>query len=159
MKHKTMSKYSRWTTCLFFIRSSISSLSFKIFCWFFFICKLKGLYLIIFFFDGLLMVFLDFVCELLPNLWEYHITAVSSEVCCLWLLTWKYYLIHALIIDVIVIFSRILGQIHEVIRRGGLVQLPLMSVIFITQKGYRNDVWLLPFTHLIRYLSILRNIH
>ena len=34
----------------------------------FFICKLKGLYLIIFFFDGLLMVFLDFVCELLPNL-------------------------------------------------------------------------------------------
>ena len=48
-----MSKYSRWATCLFFIRSSISSLSFKIFCWFFFICKLKGLYLIIFFFRWL----------------------------------------------------------------------------------------------------------
>ena len=40
-----------------------------------------------FFFDGLLVLFLHFVCELLPNLWEYHIAAVSSEVFCLWLLT------------------------------------------------------------------------
>ena len=49
----------------------------------FFICRLEGLYLIIFFFNGLLMPFLHFVCELLPNLWEYHIAAVSSEVFCL----------------------------------------------------------------------------
>ena len=47
------------------------------------ISRLKGLYLIIFFFDGLLMFFLYFVCKPLPNLWEYHIAAVSSEVFCL----------------------------------------------------------------------------
>ena len=33
----------------------------------FFICKFKGLYLIIFFFDDLLMVFLYFVCKPLPK--------------------------------------------------------------------------------------------
>ena len=44
----------------------------------FFICKLKGLYLIIFFFDDLLMFFLYFVFGLLSNLWEQHIAARSS---------------------------------------------------------------------------------
>ena len=53
----------------------------------FFICKFKGLYLIIFFFDGLLMFFLYFVSKPLPNMRKQHITAVSSEVFCLWLLT------------------------------------------------------------------------
>ena len=53
------------------------------------ICKLKGLYLIIFFFDGLLMFFHHFVCELPSSLWEQHIAAVSPKVFSLWLLTWK----------------------------------------------------------------------
>ena len=35
MKHNKLSKYPRRGTCLFFMRSLISSLSFKIFCWYF----------------------------------------------------------------------------------------------------------------------------
>ena len=45
---------------------------------------LMGWYLIIFFFNGLLMFFLHFVCELPSNLWEQYIKTVSSEVFCLW---------------------------------------------------------------------------
>ena len=51
----------------------------------FFICKFKGLHLVIFFLDGLLMLFLYFVCKPLPK--EKHVTAESTEVFCLWLLT------------------------------------------------------------------------
>ena len=53
----------------------------------FFICKLKDLYLIVTACDGLFMVFLHFVCKLLPNMRKQHIAAVSPEVFCLWLLT------------------------------------------------------------------------
>ena len=53
----------------------------------FLICKFKGLYLIIFFFDDLLMFFLYFVCKPLPKMRKQHITAVISEIYCLWLLT------------------------------------------------------------------------
>ena len=35
------------------------------------------------------MLLIHFVCELLPNLWEYHIPAMFSEVFCLRLLTSK----------------------------------------------------------------------
>ena len=52
----------------------------------FLICRLKGFYLIVTACDELLKFFLHFVCELLSNLWEHHITAVSSEVFCFWLL-------------------------------------------------------------------------
>ena len=69
-----------------------------------FFCKLKGLYLIIFFFDGLLMFFLYFVCKPLTKMTKQHITAVSSEVFYLWLLTLKYYLIHPLFIDINIVF-------------------------------------------------------
>ena len=48
---------------------------------------LLGLYLIVFFFNGLLMVLLHFACKLLPGMRKQHITAVSPEVFCLWLLT------------------------------------------------------------------------
>ena len=54
---------------------------------FFFICKLKDLDLIVTTCDGLLMLFLHFVCKLSLDLWEQHIAAVSSEVFYLWLLT------------------------------------------------------------------------
>ena len=47
---------------------------------------LMGLYLIFFFFDGLLVFFLYFVCKLLSNMRKQHIAAVSSECFCLWLL-------------------------------------------------------------------------
>ena len=46
----------------------------------FLISKLKGFYLTVTVCDVSLMPFLHFVCKLLPNLWEYHIAAVSSEV-------------------------------------------------------------------------------
>ena len=52
----------------------------------FFNCKLKGFYLIIFFFDDFLMSFLHFVCEQPWDLCEQHIAAVSPIVFCLWLL-------------------------------------------------------------------------
>ena len=59
----------------------------------YFICKHKDLYLIIFFFDVLLMFFFHFVCTLLSNLWKKHITAVSPKVFCLWLLTYIWLLL------------------------------------------------------------------
>ena len=71
-------------------------------------------------------------------MWEQHIAAVSSEVPCLWLLTWKDYLTYPLAINVIVIFSRVLRSIHEVRSRNELAQLILMSVIFSTTKVLYN---------------------
>ena len=59
------------------------------------------------------MVFLYFVCKLLSNMRNQHITAVSSEVFCFWLMTWKYYLIHPLFIDVNIVFLRIFWPIHR----------------------------------------------
>ena len=47
-------------------------------------------------------------------------------------------LIHPFLIDVIVIFSQVLGPIHEVSFRNELVQLPLMGVIFSTTKVFYN---------------------
>ena len=67
-----------------------------------------------------------------------HIAGMSSEVFCLWLLTWKYFLIHPFLIDVIVIFSGVLRPIHEVRFRNELDQLILMSVIFSTTKVLYN---------------------
>ena len=48
---------------------------------------LMGLYLVVFFFNGLLMVFFRFVCKMLPNMRKQHIAAESPEIFCLWLLT------------------------------------------------------------------------
>ena len=48
---------------------------------------LMGLYLIIFFFDGLMMLFLHFVCDLLLHMRKQHIKTMFFEVLCLWLLT------------------------------------------------------------------------
>ena len=53
----------------------------------FFICKLKDFYLIVTACDVIIMVFLSFVCKLLPNMRKQHIAAVSPEVFYLWLLT------------------------------------------------------------------------
>ena len=49
----------------------------------------------IFFFYGLLMFFLYFVCKLLPSLWKHHITAVPSEFFCHGQLTGKQQLIYS----------------------------------------------------------------
>ena len=84
------------------------------------------------------MVFLHFICKLLSNMRKQSIAAVSPEVFCLWLLTWKYYLIHPFLIDVIVIFSRVLRPIHKVRFRKELVQLILMGIIFSTTKVLSN---------------------
>ena len=48
---------------------------------------LMGLYLIIFFFDGLLMFFLYFVWKLLTNMRKQHIATMLSKCFCFWLLT------------------------------------------------------------------------
>ena len=53
----------------------------------FFICKLKGFYLIVTACDGIMMVFLHFVCKLLLNMRKQHIAVMYPEVFCLWLLT------------------------------------------------------------------------
>ena len=104
----------------------------------FFICKLKGFYLIVTTCDGLLMVFLHFDCKLLLNMRKQHIAAVSSEVFCLWLLTWKYYLIHPFLISESIVFLPILWPIHGLSFRSKPCQLPLMSVICITTKASYN---------------------
>ena len=92
----------------------------------------------ILFFNDLLMVLIHFVCKLLSNMRKQHIAVVSPEVLCLWLLTWKYYLIHPFLTDVIVIFSWVFKPIHEVRFRNELVQLILMRVIFSTTKVFYN---------------------
>ena len=104
----------------------------------FFICKLKGLYLIIFFFYGLLMFFLYFVCKPLPNMGKQHITAVSSEIFCLWLLTLKYYLIHPLLIDLNMVFLRIFWSIYGCNRSGYTAHLIPLGVYFLTAMIFDN---------------------
>ena len=51
----------------------------------FFFCTLKGFYLIVTVWDGILMVFYHFVCKLLSNMRKQHITAVLPKVFCFWL--------------------------------------------------------------------------
>ena len=131
MKHNTLSKYPRRATCLFFMRSSIKPQGFLLM---FFICKLKDFYLIVMTCDGLLMFFLYFVCKLLLKMRKQHITAVSSEIFCLWLLTWKYCLINPLFIDVNIVFLRINRPVQGFRFRNEPCQLSLMSVIFSTAK-------------------------
>ena len=53
----------------------------------FFIFKLKGFYLIVTASDGLLTVFIHFVCKLLSNMRKKGIAAVLPKVFCFWLLT------------------------------------------------------------------------
>ena len=84
------------------------------------------------------MAFLHFVCKLLSNLWEHHITTMLSDVFCIRLLTSKNQFVHGLLIDVIVICSRVLGRIHEVRFINELCQLPLMDIIFSTAKVLYN---------------------
>ena len=67
--------------CIFFFNGLLMDLPF------FLICKLKNFYLIVTACNGLLMFCLYFVCKLLSNLWEHHITTMLSEAFCFWLLT------------------------------------------------------------------------
>ena len=105
---------------------------------FFFIRKLKGLYLIVATCDGLLMILLHFVYKLLSNPWEHHIATMLSEVFCLRLFTSKNQFVHPFLIDVIAIFSRVPRATHEVHFRHELCQLPLLSVIFSATKVLYN---------------------
>ena len=105
---------------------------------FFFIRKLKGLYLIVATCDGLLMILLHFVYKLLSNPWEHHIATMLSEVFCLRLFTSKTQFVHPFLIDVIAIFSRVPRATHEVHFRNELCQLPLLSVIFSATKVLYN---------------------
>ena len=59
-----------------------------------------------------------------------HIAAVFSEVFCLCLLTWKYYLIHPFLTDVNIIFLQILWPIDWCARSMYTAHLILLSEIF-----------------------------
>ena len=91
---------------------------------FFFICKLKGLYLIVTACDGL-------SC---PCSYSCHIAKMLSEIFCLMLLTSKNQFVHPFLIDTVAIFSRVHGPIHEVCFKNMLCQLPLLSEIFSATK-------------------------
>ena len=98
-----------------------------------FICKLNDLDLIVTPFDGLLMIFLHFVCKLLSNPWEHQSATMLSEVFCLRLLISINQFVHAFLIDVIVTFSRVPGPIHVVRLRN-----EFMSIIFSATKVLYN---------------------
>ena len=59
-----------------------------------------------------------------------------SDVFCIRLLTSKNQFVHGLLIDVIVICSRVLRPIHEVRFRNELCQLPLMDIISLLQRCF-----------------------
>ena len=69
----------------------------------FLICKLKGLYLIVFFFDGLLMVFLHLVCKLLPNMGKHHVTTMLPKFFCLKVLASENQFVHACFTDIVLV--------------------------------------------------------
>ena len=58
------------------------------------------------------------------------------KVFCFWLLTRKQQLIHSFLTGVIVIFSRVLGPIHQVPHSGALTQLILVSEVFLATKDF-----------------------
>ena len=67
----------------------------------------------IFFSDGLLIVFLYFVCKLLSNIWEQHNTTMLPKSFCFWLLTGKQELIHPFLTGVNIVFLWILCPIRR----------------------------------------------
>ena len=83
MDNGEMFSLDRRAMCLFFYEVIKLFIKPQNFLLMFFICELKGLHLIIFFFDGLLMFFLYFVYKSLPKMRKQHITTVSYEVFCL----------------------------------------------------------------------------
>ena len=121
----------------------------------FYVLMLDGLYLIFTVFDGklmlslyssgdLLMIFPRFVCKLRPNMWEHCVTAVLSKCFCFRLLPYKNQLVHSFLIDVIVIFSRVLGPIHELPCIRERDQLILLStVLSVTKDFYKISSFLL----------------
>ena len=80
MDNGEMFSLDRRAMCLFFYEVIKLFIKPQKFLLMFFICELKGLHLIIFFFDGLLMFFLYFVYKSLPKMSKQHITTVSYEV-------------------------------------------------------------------------------
>ena len=80
MDNGEMFSLDRRAMCLFFYEVIKLFIKPQNFLLMFFICELKGLHLIIFFFDGLLMFFLYFVYKSLPKMSKQHITTVSYEV-------------------------------------------------------------------------------
>ena len=76
----------------------------------FLIYILKGWYLIVFFFDGLLIFFFHFVCKLLPNMGKHHVTTMLPKFFCLRLLTSKNQFVHAIFTDIVLIRLTVFGQ-------------------------------------------------
>ena len=117
------------------MRSLISSFGLKICCWCSSFINSRASIWLSFSSMACWWSHLIFVCKLLPDIWEHHVTTLLYEVFCFWLLNWKYQLVHPFFIDAIVIFSRVPGPIYEVCFRNELCQLPLISVIFFCDKG------------------------
>ena len=81
---------------------------------------------------------LHFVHKLLWNLWKHLIAAVSSEVFCVRLLTWKYQLVYPFLIDVNILFLTILWPTDWFRFWNKPYQLPLMSETFLPTKVLYN---------------------
>ena len=84
------------------------------------------------------MFFLYFVCKPLPKIRKQHITAVSFEIFCLWLLIWKYYLIPTLCIDVNIVFLWVFWPIYRLPRCRETTHLILLGIIFSATKEFYN---------------------
>lgn len=81
---------------------------------------------------SLLMIFVQFVGQLLPNMQKHHITAMSSEVFCFWLLTSKNQFLHTFLIDINIVFLRISGPINWCACGMHTAHSILFSEVFLT---------------------------
>ena len=76
------------------------------------------------------------ITKLLLNMRKQHIAAVSSEVLCLWLLTWKYYLMHPFLTDVNIVFLQILWPIDWCACSRYTAHLMLLGIIFRADMSF-----------------------
>ena len=84
------------------------------------------------------MVFLHFLCKLLPKMGKQQIATVPSEIFNLWLLTWKQQLVHLFLIIVNIVFLPVLWPIHRFPRFSETTHLMFLDVIFSATKGLYN---------------------
>ena len=95
-----------------------------------------SLYLIVMVCDGLLMFFLYFVSKPLPNMRKQHIAAILSNCFCFWLSTSKIQFVHTLLIDVNIVFLRILWPIDWCVCSWHTTHLILLGIIFRADMSF-----------------------
>ena len=97
---------------------------------------LMSLYLIVTVCDGLLMFFLYFVSKPLPNMRKQHIATMLSKCFCSWLLTSKIQFVHTLLIDVNIVFLRILWPIDWCVCNWHTTHLIPLGIIFRADMSF-----------------------